>query len=196
MATCWSCGAKVAESTFCPQCGKIQPVGARTHFELLGLPRQMNQDRPAIDRAFREASKKTHPDRLRPTNALERRLAVEHTARLNEAYRTIKDPQARAEYLLSLEGVNIGGETARTRDSALLMQMLEEQEAIDGAKDADTLETQRAGVVERRAALMGGLERYFDAGEGTQHDVSQALDELRYLRRLVDRIDAKLEEMT
>ena len=196
MTTCWSCGAEVAEAVACGACGKLQPVGDQTFFEVLGLPAQMRQERGIVDRSFREASKHVHPDRLGPgAPALERRIAVERTAHLNEAYRALKSDQSRAEYLLSLEGVVVGDEMARTKDPAFLMEMMEHQEAVDTAKSVDVLEEQRSEVVTRRRALMDSLTRYFDDREGRQEDAAKALDELRYLRRLIERIDVKLEEM-
>ncbi len=196
MADCWSCGAEVGEDISCPTCGALQPLGDRDHFVLLGLPRRLEQARGDIDRAFREISKKVHPDRFgRESSAIERRLAVEHTARVNEAYRALKDPQSRAEYLLSLEGITVGGELARTKDAAFLVDMMEHQEAVDDATTTDALEAQREGIVTRKRALMDTLGRYFDHGDGQQAAAAGALDELRYLRRLLDRIDAKLEEM-
>ena len=197
MAKCWSCDVEDVDEVVCVDCGKIQPIGNRTAFELLGLSRRMTQDRAEVDRAFREASKRVHPDRLGPgASAIERRLAVEYTARLNEAHRQLKDPQSRAEYLLSLEGITVGEETARTKDPEFLMDMMTHQEAVDDASDVDALEAQRSEIVRRRRTNMAAIEKYFDQGDGHQQDVARSLDELRYFRRLIDRIDAKLEEMT
>jgi len=196
MTTCWSCGADQRSSLTCTECGKIQPVGTKSFFDLLGLTPRLSQSRGDIDRAFREASKLVHPDRLDgAASALERRLSVEMTAQLNEAYRTLRDAQSRAEYLLSLQGVEVGGEMARTKDPALLMDMMEQQEAVDAADTDEALEAQRNQMIARRTALMDGLERYFDHGEGERDKAAQTLDELRYLRRLIERIDTKLEEM-
>ena len=196
MTKCWSCGAEIVASVRCPECGKLQPLEDVDHFELLGLPVKLEQTPGEIDRAFREASKDVHPDRLGPqASAVERRLAVAHTARLNEAYRALKDAQSRAEYLLSLQGVTIGGETARTKDTAFLLEMMEQQEAVEDATSVDALESQRKQIAGRRRDLMDGLGRYFDERQGHKDDAAKALDELRYLRRLIDRVDAKLEEM-
>ena len=196
MADCWSCGAEVATDILCRTCGALQPLGDRDHFMLLGLPRRWAQAPGDIDRAFREISKKVHPDRFgRDASAIERRLAVEATARVNEAYRALKDPQSRAEYLLSREGITVGDELARTHDPAFLLEMMEQQEAVDEATTSDALESQRANIVTRQRSLMDALGRYFDHGDGEQTAAAAALNELRYLRRLLDRIDAKLEEI-
>ncbi len=196
MTDCWSCGVENAASVRCTACGKLQPLAAQNHFELLGLPAQLTQAHGEVDRAFRGASKDVHPDRLGPgASTVERQLAVAHTARLNEAYRALKDAQTRAEYLLSLQGVTVGGETARTNDTAFLLEMMEQQEAVDAAATVDQLESQRQQITGRKRDQMAGLARYFDQGEGQQDDAARALNELRYLKRLLDRIDAKLEEM-
>ena len=166
------------------------------YFELLGLPRRLTQAAGSVDRAFRETAKRVHPDRLGPgASAVDRRSAVEQTAQVNEAYRTLRTEQTRAEYLLSLEGLTVGDEMARTKDPEFLMEMMQAQEAVDDAESLESLESQRASVDGRRRGLIDDLRRYFDDAQGEQDAAARALDELRYLKRLLDRIDAKLEEM-
>src|SRR5687768_14252205 len=126
---CWSCGAERSDASFCTTCGKIQPVPQRkTYFDALGLPRRMGIDRSEIEKGFREISQKVHPDRYGRASPIERRLALEHTTWVNDAYRVLRDPRARAEYLLQLEGVTVGGEEERANDPELLMSMMELQE--------------------------------------------------------------------
>jgi molecular chaperone HscB len=192
---CWSCGAERGDAPFCTTCGKIQPL-AKSYglFESLSLPRRYALDRNALETAFREASKKVHPDRFAKDSPIERRLALEHTTLVNDAYRTLKDPARRAEHLLSLEGIKVGSEDARTKDPAFLMEMMELQEAVDDAKDRPTLERQEAEMQARQKKLLAQAERYFDHQEGTREQIARALDELRYLRRLGDSLEARLEE--
>lgn len=179
---------------FCGACGKIQPVDdGQSYFELFDVPRSMNLSREELDRRFRGSSKKVHPDRFGAHSSVERKLALQHTARLNEAHQVLKDPERRAEYLMSLSGVKVGSEEARTTDAAFLMEMLELQEGIESASPEE-LERHRKSIADRRRLCMDTLERHFDTGAGTKKDALDALDELRYLRRLVDRIDVRLEE--
>lgn len=152
----------------------------------------MALDRSALEKRFREVSKAVHPDRFGHTSAVERRLALEHTTWVNDAYRVLKDPQTRAEYLLELEGVKVGGEEERTDDPELLMMMMELQEKTASSEDEEELQKLLEDTKSRRRALLERVEAYFDRREGTQEDVKRALDELRFVKRLDERIEYKL----
>lgn len=196
MAECWSCGAERGEARFCTTCSKIQPVSKKTSlFDALELTPAMGVERAAIDKAFREVSRDVHPDRFGRDSAVERRLALEHTTRVNEAYRTLKDPQGRAEYLMATEGVAVAQETDRTADPALLMEMMELQEKIDGLSDEDDAEEMLGQAKQRKKKLLSVATTYFDERQGARDEVVSALDELRYVRRLIERIELRLEEM-
>ena len=69
----------------------------RNHFELFGLPLRFRIDAPALQRAYRDLQRDVHPDRYAGGSDHEKRLALQASARVNEAYRTLKDPVARAE---------------------------------------------------------------------------------------------------
>ncbi|HEY1419058.1 MAG TPA: J domain-containing protein, partial [Myxococcaceae bacterium] len=76
----------MAAAEVCPACGKVQPVApGTTLFDVLGLPRGVDVDRPELERAYRERSLRLHPDRAGKDDPRERRLALERTALLNEA---------------------------------------------------------------------------------------------------------------
>lgn len=196
MADCWSCGAERGEAAFCTTCGRIQPLSGRLDdFSRLGLPRTMRLDRAVLDRAFREASKLVHPDRFPRERPEERRLALAHTEKVNEAYKRLKDPRIRAEYLLSLDGVDVAEETERTEDPAFLLAMLEKQEEVEAAPDEARIADLKAETRARYDHLLKLAERYFDDGEGDRDGVRAALSELRYLRRLLDQIALREEEL-
>lgn len=181
---------------FCGTCKKLQPVPkGRTYFDALGLPRRQALDLKAIEQHFRDSAKEVHPDRFAQSSPIERKLALEHTTLVNQAYRALKDPASRAEYLLGLEGVVVGKEEARTQDPAFLMEMLELQEAIGEAKDHPTLDRHAEALKVRRARLLEQARAYFDDHQGTRGDVARALDELRYLRRLDQSLEVRLEEL-
>src|SRR5580658_2020204 len=133
---CWSCSVAHNDSTlFCPHCSKIQPAAAGDFFRVFGLERAFQVDREALEHEFHALSRKVHPDRFARSSETERELSLADTALLNDAYRTLKDPLHRTEYLLKLEGAEIGEEFAG-KDSS---------EARKGQKDpsrvpADLLE--------------------------------------------------------
>lgn len=194
MADCWSCGAEQRNATFCPTCNKIQPPAARaSHFEVLGLEPRMAQDRATIEKRFREVSQRVHPDRFARGSSVERRIALLHTERVNQAYRALRAAQSRAEHLMEIAH-DAPPEGSKARDPDFLMEMLELQESVD-ARDEDGLETLLGDIRMRMRQHYARLASHFDEGSGTPGQAVDALDELRYLRRLEERIEHRLEEV-
>ena len=108
---CWSCSVAHNESTlFCPHCSKIQPPPGGDYFSVFGLEQKLDLDVAALEHEFHRLSRKVHPDRFARGNENEREWSLADTALLNDAYRTLKDPLRRTEYLLKLEGAEIGEE--------------------------------------------------------------------------------------
>ncbi|MGD0889949.1 MAG: Fe-S protein assembly co-chaperone HscB [Terracidiphilus sp.] len=110
---CWSCSIGHNDSTlFCPHCSKIQPPPGGDFFQVFGLERRFTIDLPALEHEFHRLSRKVHPDRFARAGEKEREWSLADTALLNDAYRTLKEPLNRTEYLLKLEGAEIGEEHA------------------------------------------------------------------------------------
>ena len=111
---CWSCSVAHNESTlFCPHCSKIQPPRQGDYFSVFGLEPQLNIDLAALEQEFHRLSRKLHPDRFARASRSESEWSLADTALLNDAYRTLKDPIRRTEYLLKLHGAEIGEEHRR-----------------------------------------------------------------------------------
>jgi molecular chaperone HscB len=110
---CWSCSVGHNDSTlFCPHCSKIQPPPGGDYFQVFALERRFNVDLSMLEHEFHRLSRKVHPDRFARAGENERQWSLADTALLNDAYRTLKDPLHRTEYLLKLEGAEIGEEFA------------------------------------------------------------------------------------
>jgi molecular chaperone HscB len=110
---CWSCAVSQSDSTlFCSHCSKIQPPPGGDYFQVFHLKRGFEIDLPALEIEFHRLSRKVHPDRFARATEEERQFSLADTALLNDAYRTLRDPLARTEYLLRLEGADIGEEHA------------------------------------------------------------------------------------
>jgi molecular chaperone HscB len=114
---CWSCGDMRA-AHFCTSCGKVQPPAPADHFAFFGLPRKLNLDLAGLERAFYELSRKLHPDLYGTADAREQEWSLEQTSKLNDAYRTLKDPIARTQYLLRLEGVELEEQSKAATEKA------------------------------------------------------------------------------
>jgi molecular chaperone HscB len=108
---CWSCAVAHNDSTlFCPHCSKIQPPPGGDYFSVFGLEPRLNLDMAALEHEFHRLSRKVHPDRFARAGDNERQWSLADTALLNDAYRTLKEPLHRTEYLLKLHGAEIGEE--------------------------------------------------------------------------------------
>jgi molecular chaperone HscB len=126
------------------------------YFAFLGLPRKLNLNMADLEQRYRALSRRFHPDYFCNAPAAERRASLENTSYLNDAYRTLKNPVARIEYVLKLEGVMAHGESAGSARGAVPAALLEEvfalNEELDGIRDA------RAGGADA-AQLSARLER-------------------------------------
>ena len=116
-SACWSCAAQV-QSHFCTSCGKVQPPAPADYFSFFGLRRKLNVDLAALEREFYKLSRKLHPDIYARASDKEQEWSIEQSSRLNDAYRTLRDPIARTEYLLGLEGVKLEEQSKQATDAA------------------------------------------------------------------------------
>ncbi len=88
------------------------------YFEVFSLPRQLQIDTAALEKAFYAQSRKLHPDRFASRPVAEQEAALAQASELNDAYRTLKDPIARTQYLLSVEGVEFEEQSKAATDAA------------------------------------------------------------------------------
>jgi molecular chaperone HscB len=107
MLECRNCGAGApVDEHFCPQCNRILALGRYgDFFTFFGLPRRLGLDPQDLERRFRDLSRKFHPDYFYNAPPAERLASLERSSYLNDAYRTLKNPAARIEHLLAIEGL-------------------------------------------------------------------------------------------
>jgi len=88
------------------------------YFDFFSLPRHLRIDVPALEQQFYVLSRKLHPDRFAGKPIAEQEAALAQSSLLNDAYRTLKDPIARTQYLLTLEGVELEEQSRAATDAA------------------------------------------------------------------------------
>ena len=140
----------------------------QNHFELFQLPARFEVDTAALDAAYREVQGRVHPDRFINAGEAEKRVAMQWATRANDAYKTLKNPQKRAQYLCELHGVDLQTESNTAMPMAFLMQQMEWREALGdarAAKDADALDALDKDVRMERTALLAQVGKQLDAGE-------------------------------
>jgi len=125
-SSCWSCGTMRAEH-FCTACGKVQPPLPVDYFTFFGLARKLDLNVGELEREFYTLSRKLHPDLYSTADSREQQWSLEQSSLLNDAYRTLKDPIKRTEYLLRLEGVELEEQSKSATEEARASGRLKEQ---------------------------------------------------------------------
>src|SRR5437773_344599 len=89
-----------------------------TYFDVFGLPAKLHIDTAALEKKFYAQSRKLHPDRFASRSAAEQEEALKQSSLLNDAYRTLKEPILRTQYLLKLEGVELEEQSKSATEAA------------------------------------------------------------------------------
>ncbi|KAJ9064189.1 hypothetical protein DSO57_1033028 [Entomophthora muscae] len=139
LKACLDCGNEIDQKLICPfkDCGSIQPPPYSTnYFEFFELNPSYKIDPQSLRLKFFDIQRKTHPDNFySKTNA---GSSEDLSSWVNKAYETLKNPLSRAIYLLELNQVYIG-ESMELRDQSILLEIMELNEAIEDAQNADAL---------------------------------------------------------
>jgi len=115
--SCWSCGSMRA-AHFCESCGKVQPPVPVDYFTFFGLAPKLQVDAAALEKDFYDLSRKLHPDLNAKAGSKEQEWSLEQSSLLNDAYRTLRDPIKRTQYLLKLEGVELEEQSKTATEQA------------------------------------------------------------------------------
>ena len=182
------------------------------YFEVFGLPRRLAIDADGLQQRFYELSRRYHPDFHHAAAPAEQAKALEASALVNAAYRALRDPVSRAEYLVLLEEGRATKEGAAVKPKAppeLLEEMFEIQEALGEVKAGGldegaraTLVAQRERLTERYRAeerrLTGPLVEAWDSAAADKGTVLEAIKQMlatrAYLRTVIDDLSAALGE--
>lgn len=202
---CWHCQSDIGGEYFCGQCVKVQPLSKDIdYFTCLGLPRKLNIDTGTLETKFYEMSRAFHPDFYEGKTEMERAVSLANSATLNQAYRTLKDPILRVEYLLRLEAgaaKDIPGKAPPDLFETILeiQEHLEEYQAAKAKSDQEsavrtahvlrnsgkTLEAKRAALESRLAELFQIWDRLVDKHSHDQAHSAQKEQTLKEMRGLL-----------
>lgn len=167
-------------------------------FEVLGVPLLFSLDEQELERRHRDLSRALHPDRYTGRSSTERREALSRAITVNEAFRKLRDPISRAEALLSQLGREVSENSQPKPDPALLMQVMEEREALSAARRAGDRHRIEGIAAQASGRTEDATERMADAFSEEPIPVERVLNllgELRYLRRLKEEAGAALDEL-
>ena len=163
-------------------------------FDLFDLPRRHVLDRAALDARWRALQAEAHPDRFASEGTAARRIAMQWSVRINEAYQRLKDPLARAGYLCELAGVPVQAETNTSMPASFLMQQMAWREALDEAEDLDAVEALADEVRAARDKGLAALATLIDDAQDYEAASAQ-VRALMFVERFAESIDQRLEAL-
>jgi molecular chaperone HscB len=163
---------------------------SQNHFRLLGLEPAFQIDLGKLEKAYREIQNQVHPDRFAHLGDIERRMSMQWSTHVNEAYQTLKKPINRARYLLQLNGVETHEETNTAMPPEFLMQQMDWHEAIGEAKaegDHDELESNTRSLQNELTQLLDTDKNYAAA--------AGAVRKLKFMEKLTSEVHDALEAL-
>jgi molecular chaperone HscB len=183
---CWSCHERSLGTHFCSSCGKLQQIPqSLDYFSIFELPKKLWIEMGSLEKKFLQLSWKLHPDNFVNASETERELSLKQSSELNDAYRVLRDPVARVEYLLGVENMRKEGEHKQQAPPELLEEVFELNESLDELREAKST---GADI----AALKSRLE---SAEKNFQEELGEVDEQLQATAREWDTaVDAKADE--
>lgn len=215
---CWNCHERTLGTHFCSSCGKLLqlPQGI-DYFALFEMPRKLWIEMSDLEQKFLQLSWKLHPDNFVNATEQERELSLKRSSELNDAYRTLREPISRVEYLLAIEGERKEGEKKQQAPPELLEEVFELNESLDELREAKTsgedleelkvrLQSAEKNFQEKLSEVDGELQataREWDAALKADHAerkkvmgrLNELLNRRSYIRNLVTNVAKELAEV-
>ena len=176
------------------------------YYKLLGIPRSLNLSLDELQKRYYELSRQLHPDRFMQKPEAEQQRALDMSSALNDAYRTLKDPVKRAQYLLGQEGFDIGEQRSKDVPPELLEEVFELNLALEEMRSGDDsarpqLEAAEKTFTNMLADVDQQLESLFEKYDQSQSrdvltEIRGALNRRKYILNLVDEVHKTLSPAT
>ena len=166
-------------------------------FALFGLPERFAIDLAQLDAKWKQLQGAAHPDRFATETAAAQRVAMQWAIRINEAYRRLKDPLARAAYLCTLHGVDLQAENNTAMPTAFLMQQMEWRDALSEAGTLDAVDALSDEVAASRNATLKSLQaRIDDAATVDWRAVADTVRGLMFVDKFMSDIDKRVDALS
>lgn len=157
---CWNCHERTVGTHFCLACGKVLQVPEHSdYFAMFELPRKLWIEMGALEQKFLQLSWKLHPDNFVNACREEREISLKRSSELNDAYRTLREPVTRVEYLLAIEGARKEGHNKQQAPPELLEEVFELNESLDELREAKASGGDTAGLKQRLEAAEKNFEQ-------------------------------------
>ncbi|MCG6934599.1 MAG: Fe-S protein assembly co-chaperone HscB [Proteobacteria bacterium] len=166
----------------------------QNHFELFGFPVTFDIDTQQLTERYRDLQRTLHPDRFANVGDRERRLSIQRTAQVNEAFQTLKSPLQRARYLLQLKGVSFDDERDTHLKPAFLMEQIELRETLAAIPQQDDALTALNDFVNdirsRKQTMEARLQALLVKDDpDSLGEAKQTIQEMQFLARLQQEAD-------
>jgi len=160
--TCWKCATWTGNDVACHSCGNFQPYDIRIdYFRVMGIPVRLNLDQGQLRGRFYALSRALHPDNFAGRSPEEVAVATRNAAVLNQAYRTLREPMARAAYFLDHHGAK-----EYKAPPSLLMELMEAKELLDEVRGGSPEGWQRQELTESLDDFRGRVRRLDEELQG------------------------------
>ena len=167
---------------------------ASNDFELFGLLPRFQIDTTSLEQQWKQLQRQVHPDHFSSQGAADKRLAMQWSVRVNEAYQRLKHPLRRAAYLCELHGAPIRAEDNTAMPHAFLMQQMQWREELDDASDASDIEALHKQMADEKRLL---LQQCADAIDQRSDwpQAAQSVRSLMFIERFQQDLDNRLERL-
>ena len=151
-------------------------LGKGDYFSLFGLPRKLWIEMPTLEKKFLELSWKLHPDKFVNASPADQELSLKGSSELNDAYRVLRDPVARIEYLLELEGMRKEGEHKQQAPPELLEEVFELNESLDELREAKESGSDLGSLKQRLESAEKSFQRKLSEVDAQLQETAQQWD--------------------
>lgn len=172
------------------------------YYEFFGLAPSLTLDSQDLQKRFYALSRQLHPDRFQRRSPKEQQYALDATALLNDAYRVLRDPVPRAEYLLKREGFDIGEQRSQDVPPELLEEVFELNIALEELRSGDTdAKPQLADAAGKFSGMLtevdSSLDRLFESYDRSRDrailaEIRGVLNRRRYIQNLIREVEQAL----
>ncbi|KAD5508546.1 hypothetical protein R6Q59_030810 [Mikania micrantha] len=186
---CWNCKAQ-SPFLICESCGSVQPVDHSVdYFRIFGLERKFDIEDGSLEGMYKNWQKKLHPDLVHTKSKEEREYAAEQSARVIDAYTTLRKPLSRAIYLMRLEGIEVDEEQT-VSEPELLGEIMEIREAVEEAADSQALNKIQSQMEEKLKHWSNFFANAF--GRKFFDEALKSIQRMTYYHRVNEEIVKKL----
>ena len=168
-------------------------------FEIFDVPVSFEVDLDLVQQHYRELQKAVHPDKFVNASDQEKRISMQQTSWVNEAFNTLKQPVERAIYLLKLKGIDFTLENETTMDADFLMSQMEMREALSEIRSTEDPLAELGGFsLQIKNNMKNMMEGFSIANESDQlDDAKEWIRKMQFIQKAkneVDELSAKIED--